>query len=291
MGKKSYEKFIPLDYLTASIEDRLSLLQGLLDTDGCVYKNQTIFDSTSCELANQVMNLVRSLGGVSRLRSRKGTNRTAYRVEVCMFNGLNPFRLKRKSDKFLLTKRKQSKSRYIKSIEKIGLKEMQCISVSNSDGLYITNDFVLTHNTTDKQLGKGFWKKYELDSQITRYTQYVKEKHGNCGGFIINGMQVGHRQRIYNGEPAGYYQHFDRQPFSRNAQQIQFWMESEAQWQYLIQFCENNNSWPKHLSSLCGWCDFYELCMSAGNQSVRETLYTNKPLEAEESFNVIDESK
>lgn len=146
------------------------------------------------------------------------------------------------------------------------------------------------HKTTDKKLGKGFWKKYELDSQITRYTQFVKEKYGSCGGFIINGIQVGHRQRKYNDEPAGYYQYFDRQPFSRNQQQIKFWMDSEAEWQKLMNHCEEFGIWPKHLSALCGYCDFYELCMSANNDSVRETIYTTEPIETQQEFNVVDET-
>ena len=147
------------------------------------------------------------------------------------------------------------------------------------------------HKCTEKQLGKGFWKKYELDSQVTRYTQYVREKYGACGGFIINGMQVGHRQKMYRGEPAGYYQNFDRQPFSRSKQQIDFWMRSELEWADLIRHCEASGMWPKHLSSLCGWCDFYELCMSAGSEAVKETLYTTEILDlAIDQPRVIDET-
>lgn len=284
MGKKSYEKFIPSEYLTASIKSRLSLLQGLLDTDGFVYKNQTIFDSTSQKLASEVVNLVRSLGGVSKLRKRKGTKRIAYRVEITLNNEIIPFRLKRKREKFLKIKRKQAFSRYIKSVEKIGMKEMQCISVYNRDGLYVTNDFILTHNTTDKTLFKGFWKKYELDAQITRYTKFIKDKYGSCGGFIINAMQTGHRERAYKGEPAGYYQRFERQPFSRNDAQIKFWEDSEKDWAELIEVCAQKNIWPKHFGSLCGYCDYYELCMSSDSPSVRETIYAN------ETINIIDET-
>lgn len=147
------------------------------------------------------------------------------------------------------------------------------------------------HKTTDKALGKGFWKKYELDSQVTRYTKWVMDKYGSCGGFIINGIQVGHRERAYKGEPAGYYQKFERQPFSRNAQQIKAWEDSERDWASLIDYCQATETWPKHLGSLCGWCDFYELCMSADNESVRETLYTTEPLGQEETFNVVDETE
>lgn len=145
------------------------------------------------------------------------------------------------------------------------------------------------HKTTDKTLGKGYWKKYELDAQITRYTKYIKDKYGSCGGFIINAMQVGHRQRVYKGEPAGYYQNFERQPFSRNEAQIKFWMDSEKDWQALIEHCETMGTWPKHLSALCGWCEYYELCMSADNQAVRDTIYTTDPVS--EPMEIIDETK
>ena len=146
------------------------------------------------------------------------------------------------------------------------------------------------HKTTDKALGKGFWKKYELDSQITRYTQFVIEKYGSCGGFIINGIQVGHRERMYKGELAGYYQKFDRQPFSRNKQQIKFWMESEKDWQAMIDYSQASGVWPKHLSSLCGYCNYYELCMSANNSAVKETLYTYDPIEEDSVMEIIDET-
>lgn len=148
------------------------------------------------------------------------------------------------------------------------------------------------HKTTEKQLGKGFWKKYELDAQVSRYTKYIKDKYGSCGGFIVNGIQVGHRQRAYKGEPAGYYQKFDRQPFSRSEAQLRFWEESEREWEALIDVCKEASSWPKHLGSLCGWCDFYELCMSADDEAVRDTLYTDEPTDDAMSlqFKVIDES-
>ena len=37
--------------------------------------------------------------------------------------------------------------RYIESIESAGIHETQCISVAAHDSLYVTDDFILTHNT------------------------------------------------------------------------------------------------------------------------------------------------
>lgn len=146
------------------------------------------------------------------------------------------------------------------------------------------------HKVTEKYVGKTYFKAYELDSQITRYTAFIKDKFGSCGGFYVNAMQVGHRERMYKGEPAGYYQHFDRQPFSRNNQQIEFWKKSEADWMKMIEFCKKENVWPKHLGGLCGYCDYYELCLGSGDKNVMNSLYTTDPDRVTEDFAIIDES-
>lgn len=153
--------------------------------------------------------------------------------------------------------------------------------------------WVWDHKTTEKNLGKGFWGKFELDSQVTRYTKYIKDKYGSCGGFIINALVTGHRKRAYMGEPAGYWQKFERQPFSRTLAQIKFWEESEKDWQATIKFAEETTTWPKHLGSLCSYCTFYEYCMSGGSENIKETLYTYEPIGDDRSlaFNVIDETK
>ncbi len=71
-GKKSYEKFIPNNYLNGSTEQRLELLRGLLDTDGDVCKGGTISYSTSSEkLSENVSTLVRSLGGICKISTRQ----------------------------------------------------------------------------------------------------------------------------------------------------------------------------------------------------------------------------
>jgi hypothetical protein len=64
MGHRSYEKFIPNDYLYSDSADRLALLQGMLDTDGSVANSiASDYITTSLELAKGVKELVQSLGG------------------------------------------------------------------------------------------------------------------------------------------------------------------------------------------------------------------------------------
>lgn len=158
MGKKSYEKFIPECYLYNSKEIRLSILQGLMDTDGTCTKRGdiAIFYSTSIQLAKDVQNLVWSLGGISKIRtlsnnwySYKGIKkkgRIAYAVSCILPNEIKPFRLNRKLEK-VKSRTKYPATRYIKNVEYIGKKEAMCISVSAPDRLYVIDNYIVTHNT------------------------------------------------------------------------------------------------------------------------------------------------
>ncbi|MBN2053804.1 hypothetical protein JW905_02700, partial [bacterium] len=73
-GHKSPEKFVPEDYLYSDVEDRLSLLQGILDTDGSVANGYAIeYSTTSHQLALGVKELVQSLGGTVGKREKQPT--------------------------------------------------------------------------------------------------------------------------------------------------------------------------------------------------------------------------
>lgn len=138
------------------------------------------------------------------------------------------------------------------------------------------------HKTTGKQLNFTYWKKYELDAQVTRYTEFITQRYGGCAGFVINGIAVGHRLRAYKGEPAGFWQKFERQVFNRTREQIEFWKDSDQKWMRIMEWCEKENVWPKNLGSLCSWCEFNALCLASGDEQIRELMYcTNKNSEKE----------
>jgi predicted phage terminase large subunit-like protein len=139
-GIHGNDKFIPSEYLFGSIEQRLELLKGLLDTDGSIQSNGRIdFCSNSELLVDGVSSLVRSLGGTTKKRIYK----KAYRIEIWI--GMNPFYLKRKSDRFIKNKTKNLVA--IKSIEPIKLEKSQCIAIDNDEHQFIANDYFRTHNT------------------------------------------------------------------------------------------------------------------------------------------------
>lgn len=134
MGKKSVEKFIPSAYLFASEYDRRSLLQGLIDTDGHNVKDGFIEYSTASErLSEDVAFLARSLGYMVRVKQRE----SGYEKGGKLF----------KNYRIYIYGPQCRKKKAIVRIEKDGKELSRCIMVDNADHLYLTRDFIVTHNT------------------------------------------------------------------------------------------------------------------------------------------------
>jgi ATP-dependent Zn protease len=155
-GHGALTKFVPDIYKYASSETRLEVLRGLMDTDGYVRqdeRSEAVFATSSPALAGDVVFLARSLGGTATKR-RIGTYRhpvhgerpaaPGWQVSVALGPDTNPFRLDRKSDCWT---RAWEPSRRMVSIEKVGRKQAQCIKLDSENELYVTDDFVVTHNT------------------------------------------------------------------------------------------------------------------------------------------------
>lgn len=152
----SYNKHIPESYMTASYEDRLSLVQGLLDTDGHCDKNGNIeFTQVRENLARQFHELVFSLGikaTISQQKSWFNNVQHKDRFRVRFSTHLPVFRLERKLSRIKANKKQLPKSyhRFISSVEKIPSKPMRCITVDSESHLYlITRSYIPTHNTAD----------------------------------------------------------------------------------------------------------------------------------------------
>lgn len=161
-GRLSPQKHVPEMYLWASPAQRLALLQGLMDTDGCANKNgHCSFTSTSRNLAESVVFLVRSLGGTSPTRKGQShlngeRHRDHYRATVKLPEGTFPFRLKRKLDRLKIGGRPPVRT--LRKITVAGDAEAVCIKVAADDSLYVTKDFIVTHNTfTLAAAGTLYW--------------------------------------------------------------------------------------------------------------------------------------
>jgi len=144
----SPNRFIPQEYLLGSVDQRMELLRGLMDCDGSSSGNRISYSTKSKKLARDVSSLVQSLGGTAVIREHDRTHHNKgieYSVNVKMFE--NPFYFTGKAENWKLSL-KNPPSRYIKNIEKIGQDEHVCISVEVDDNLYLTDNFIVTHNTT-----------------------------------------------------------------------------------------------------------------------------------------------
>jgi phosphate starvation-inducible PhoH-like protein len=164
-GTRSTTKFVPSEYLLNTPAVRLAVLQGLLDTDGGPVRQQgrtcrVQYATCSERLRDDVTFLVRSLGGVAYVRTRVAAGRSpggsldrpvrhrsdAYIVDIRLPAGVAPFRLGRKRDAYDADGAGRP-MRMIDSIEPAGEAECVCIAVAAQDSLYVTEDFLLTHNT------------------------------------------------------------------------------------------------------------------------------------------------
>jgi phosphate starvation-inducible protein PhoH and related proteins len=164
-GTRSSTKFVPQPYLRNSSDVRLAVLQGLLDSDGgpVVQRGRSCriqYATCSPQLRDDVVFLVRSLGGVAYWRTRAAAGRTpglargravhhrsdAFILDVRLPAGIEPFRLGRKRAAYDEHGGGRP-MRFVDRIEPAGEAETVCIQVAAADSLYVTDDFLLTHNT------------------------------------------------------------------------------------------------------------------------------------------------
>lgn len=149
-------KHIPDDYKYNSPEVRLEVLRGLIDTDGYVKNSSIEFCTISETLAFDVKFLVESLGGTANIilkdkPSYVGTDgekkygKKAYRIMIKVPKGVRLFKSEKHNSRY---KQGQTQARRsIRDIRRIGIKPAQCIKVDNPSNLYLTNNFIVTHNT------------------------------------------------------------------------------------------------------------------------------------------------
>ena len=164
-GTRSATKFVPRDYLLNAEHVRIALLQGLLDSDGGPVSQRgrsCRIQYTTCSerLRDDVALLVRSLGGVVYRRTRAAAGRRpglargravhhrsdAHVLDIRLPAQIAPFRLKRKRDTYERDGGGRP-MRFVEDIWPVGERETVCIQVAAADSLYVTDDFLLTHNT------------------------------------------------------------------------------------------------------------------------------------------------
>lgn len=159
-GTKSSTKFIPKNYLYNDAFTREELLQGLLDTDGHINKRNLFeYSTVSNQLSEDFIELVRSLGITVnyKLQNRDNDVDSYSNTSIHRIIQLKGYKY---GDKIIEVRRTRK------------LTSMRCIKVSNEDNLYITDNYIVTHNTTSttilaqKIINEGFKL---LDSGISSW--------------------------------------------------------------------------------------------------------------------------
>ena len=158
LNTSSKNKFIPLEYLQGSIEQRFELLNGLLDTDGSIdkEKGKISYYTISSKLRDGVIELARSLGfKTSVIEDSHKDTCICYKIEISgqPEDKIKLFKLNRKKELILQWynngKRKENNLfNPIVEIKKLDYsEEMTCFYVDNEEHLFLMNDFIVTHNT------------------------------------------------------------------------------------------------------------------------------------------------
>ena len=176
MGKLSKEKFIPNPYLCASVQDRKDLLQGLVDTDGHIVSEGVIeYSTASAQLCNDVSFLARSLGYIVRVVERQ----SYYKNGGELFDNYRIY----------LYNDKARKLKSITNIELVGKEKCRCIYVDDTEHLYITNDFVVTHNTVQQlEWAQKVMERVNMPILILAPLAVVSQtiKEGVKFGYVVN---------------------------------------------------------------------------------------------------------
>lgn len=156
-GQTSDQKYVPSLYMSASKKQKIQLIQGLMDTDGFVTKTGAMsYCTTSKQLADDVVELVRSIGGHARIKLKMPTytylgeskqGKQAYIVKIRYHSPRDLVSLPRKIERLSENHQYSNLKLAIKDIRYIGKEECQCIMIDHPEHLYITDNYVVTHNT------------------------------------------------------------------------------------------------------------------------------------------------
>jgi hypothetical protein len=143
-------KHIPEVYLTASRDQRIALLRGLMDTDGSIgnpnRSPQVEFSTSNDALARDFQRLARSLG--IRVRPIRRATKKRDNWRFLWTPSFNPFRMPRKARRFTQPASRRHELMSIVAIRPVPSVPTRCIQVEANDGVYLVgHHFTPTHNS------------------------------------------------------------------------------------------------------------------------------------------------
>lgn len=187
LGGLLRNKHVPDTYLRASAADRLALVQGLMDSDGCISeRGQCEFVNKNKLLADALVDLLCGLG-IKASAPRPKTSSVGTTHWLVKFTTTVPvFRIGRKLARMPAAYR-DADFWVIDSIEPVGSVPVRCISVDSPDRTYlVTRHHIATHNSGIlRALGTSAG---EVKQGRSRLVEYAHRSYGEIGlrsGHII----------------------------------------------------------------------------------------------------------
>jgi hypothetical protein len=234
-------KHIPGVYLRASVTQRLALLRGLMDGDGCINKTRGQMNLTSIDrgFAEQVAHLIRTLGVRAKVHTvrKTGFGKTveAYEVTCRTQPGWNIMSIahKRNAEMEAVAARKLADHPHrVQSVELIDSVPTQCIKVDSPTSTFLCTDkYIPTHNT-----GKDSYPDVDqlLENAVAVFAHYPDVQRVKARLVFVD-----HDTSV----PA----EFDREYLEDYQDQI---MADCAE----IDLALLNEDFPRKKSPLCPWC-------------------------------------
>ena len=228
----AHEKYIDDVYKISSKEQRLELIKGIMDTDGCIDRHldnngygryNLTFSTVSSQLRDDFIEVIRSLGynaswSLGKSKSKENeVKRDQYVVNINVNHSDKKdfFKIKRHLDNAYKAekqgdRRKDYSKVSIKEIRKTNRYEnMTCFEVDNEEHLFLIGDYVVTHNTLTETAavylnaleGKGVHVVTVNDYLAKRDKEQMEKIYGFLGmttGFIQQDMTQSERKESYN---------------------------------------------------------------------------------------------
>ena len=157
-------KHIPEEYFTATYEEKMELIRGLMDSDGFAHSGAFVqFAQSEGRLKDDMIKLLESLGLKTSIRVKKADEENQTKLTRSELTGSkmiwarkdsyeigftpwsNPFKLSRKADNWQKPKIKTVTLKSMVTVDKV---YMRCLTVDSADKLFaVTDKYTLTHNT------------------------------------------------------------------------------------------------------------------------------------------------
>lgn len=193
MVPQAHPSRIPEHYQYGTVEVRMNMLKGLMDAAGyySVLSDSPMFITESYVLAGEVMDLVRSLGGITSIEKIAETShqdhvaKAYYRVAVTTPSC--PFSVYSKTVQWSVphtAKRGKAITAIVQPSDTAPREECVCIRVAADDSLYVTTGYNVTHNTVMMAAAANHWpngRVMMLSHRFELNTQAVKTFEHLCG--------------------------------------------------------------------------------------------------------------